>query len=243
MADPLLVHVDSEDSQATSSQETQSLEQSDANPPDQKPEEHKPLPEPAENSKPTERSIVTLKLDTVQLPDFSGDLTNWEAFRDMFEYLVDKSTKLSDIVKFHQLRSHLKGQAFDTIRGYQLTGANYKSAWSDVKRRYDRKEEIIDEYIRKFLEMSAISKANSTNLSHLVDTTNQMLRALPNLGVNVSTWDPFLHVILESKLDNKTQMDWKQKRGPHQKPNIVEFVDWLEIRAIELQPSVNVKLV
>lgn len=68
----------------------------------------------------TERAIVQLKLDAIQLPFFSGDLTTWEAFRDLFDQLVDKSNKLSDTVKFHQLRSHLKGVAFDTIRGLEL---------------------------------------------------------------------------------------------------------------------------
>lgn len=193
-----------------------------------------------EKSEPVERSVVTLKLDSIQLPYFDGDLTTWEAFRDMFEYLVDQSTKLSDTVKFHQLRSHLKGVAYDTIRGYQLSGINYRIAWNDVKKRFDREEEIIDEYMRKFLEVPPIShKATYANLSNIVDTTNQMLRALPHMGVEVSTWAPFVNLIIESKLDDDTRQDWKQHKGPDAKPNMKVLLDWLELRAIELQPSTS----
>lgn len=186
----------------------------------------------------SERALVTLKLDTVQLPYFNGDLTTWEAFRDMFEYLIDKSTKLTDTVKFHQLRSHLRGIAFDTIRGYQLTGTNYQAAWSDLKKRFDRKEDLVDEYIRKFLEIPAVtSRANFVNLRHIIDTTNQMLRALPNLGVEVTSWDPFVEFIVTTKMDEETRQEWKTKKGAHAKANIAQTLTWLEDRAIELQPS------
>lgn len=186
----------------------------------------------------TERTLVTLKLDTVQLPFFNGDLTTWEAFRDMFEYLIDKSSKLTDTVKFHQLRSHLRGIAFDTIRGYQLTGSNYQAAWSDLKKRFDRKEDLVDEYIRKFLETPAVThRANFVNLRQIIDTTNQMLRALPNLGVEVASWDPFVEFIITTKLDEETRQEWKAKKGAHAKANVSQTLAWLEDKAIELQPS------
>lgn len=186
----------------------------------------------------SERAIVTLKLDSITLPDFYGDLTTWEAFRDMFEYLVDKSSKLSNIVKFQQLRSHLKGIAFDTIKGYRLSGENYKNAWDDVKKRFDRPDEIVNEYITRFLEVPAIThQANFENLSRIVDATNQMLRALPNLHIETDTWDPFLDLIIESKLDEQTRMAWKHKRGVHYVPHTPDLLTWLEARAIALQPA------
>lgn len=185
-----------------------------------------------------ERAIVQLKLDAIQLPYFNGDLITWEAFRDLFEQLVDRSPKLSPTVKFHQLRSHLKGVAFDTIRGYQLTGSNYAAAWSDIKKRFDRKEDLVEEYIRKFLDMPGIQhKANFMNLRHIIDTTNQMLRALPNLDVEVGQWDPFVEHVVSRKLDEETRHEWKQKKGPHAKPDIKDTLGWLETRAFELQPT------
>lgn len=195
---------------------------------------------PERQQRPSERAIVTLKLDSMELPTFNGDLTTWEAFRDIFEYLVHKSTKLSNVVKFHQLCTHLSGMALDTIRGYTLMGANYEIAWADLKKRFDREDEIQDEYLMRFVTVPAIThRATCQALRQIVDTTNQMLRAMATFNVPTSTWDPFLTLIVESKLDEKTRMDWKHEKGPNSKPNITTMLGWLEERASELQMSTS----
>lgn len=90
----------------------------------------------------SEQATMNLKLDSVQLETFNGRLEDWESFRDMFEYLVDKSRKMSKIMKFHQLRSHLKRTALDCIRGNQVTASNYDAAWADLKKRLDRTDAL-----------------------------------------------------------------------------------------------------
>lgn len=195
---------------------------------------------PASNGNETR---IKLKIDTIQLPDFNGDLTEWITFKELFVYLVHKNTSFSDTLKFHQLRTHLKGAPLDMIKGYQLTGANYKAAWTDLKRRYDRKDELIQEYIRKFLEIPPImNKANLTKLRAVVDATNQMLRALPALGVSITDWDPFILLIINLKLDDETRSEWKQQVGRKIDVKVKELIEFLETRAIELQPTQGDKL-
>lgn len=186
--------------------------------------------------------VMTLKLDTIELPYFNGDLTEWDSFKDYFSVLVHENSNFSNILKFHQLRTHLKGAEYDTIKGYKIDGANYEAAWTDLKIRYDRKEELIQEYIRKFLEVPAIiNRATFTKLRTIIDVTNQMIRALPNLGVEVSSWDPFISMIISSKLDEFTRYQWKEKQG--RTPfSVIQLIDFLELRAIELQPSQGERL-
>lgn len=211
-------------------------------------EEQNEQPSNEENQKPaisqqrpTERAIVTLKLDKVTLPTFNGDLTTWEEFRDMFEYLVDSSTKLSDIVKFHQLRTYLRGEAYDTIRGYRMTSKNYKNAWRDLKRRYDHQDEIINSYIRAFLGAPAIyHQANFANLTQIIDATNQLLRALPRLGTEVSNWDPFLTLIIETKLDKVTRQEWKEEKGRNANPDVNKLLNWMEAQAAIYTPRTKI---
>lgn len=186
---------------------------------------------------------IKLKIDTIQLPNFYGELTEWITFKELFTYLVHKNTTFSDTLKFHQLRTHLKGAPLEMIKGYQLTGANYKAAWTDLKRRYDRKDELIQEYIRKFLEIPPImNKANLTKLRGVVDATNQMLRALPALGVSITDWDPFILLIINLKLDDETRNEWKQQVGRKTDVKVKELIEFLEVRAIELQPTQGDKL-
>lgn len=89
-----------------------------------------------------------LRLEAINLPIFNGDLTEWATFSNLFTYLINNNSRLSDIVKFYQLR----GPALDTIRRYQITATNYQAAWIDLQRRYDRTDNLIQEYIRRFLE-------------------------------------------------------------------------------------------
>lgn len=185
-----------------------------------------------------ENAVMQLKLESIQLPTFSGDLTEWIAFKDLFKYLVHENGQLSNTLKFHQLRSKLRGPALDTIRGYQLTGLNYEAAWEDLQRRYDRTDELIQEYIRKFLEVPAIlSKSNFTRLRAIVDATNQMMRALPSLGADVGHWDPFISLIITVKLDEETRSEWRQKIGRRTNVLVRDLIEFLEVKAIDLQPS------
>lgn len=190
-----------------------------------------------------EQATVNFKLDSVQLQTFNGNMTEWESFRDMFEYLVDKSRKISKIMKFQQLRNHLKGTALDCIRGYQLTAKNYDAAWSDLKRRFNRTDELTDEYIRKFIEAPAIRiKPSHLNIRVIVDAANQMLRALPGLNVTVDNWDPFMIFIIKTKVDDETRYEWKQKQVKENLVKVSDLLDFLENKAIELQPTQSGKL-
>lgn len=190
-----------------------------------------------------EQTIANLKLDTVQLPYFDGKLEEWPNFRDMFEYLVDKSGKLSKVVKFHQLIGHLKASALECIKGYKVTGSNYEAAWADLKKRYDRTDELIEDYIRRFLEVPAIRhKATHVNLRAIIDVTNQMLRALPAMKTKVDQWDPFLNFIVKTKLDEETRSEWKQKLSKDQKKAITDLLDFMEIKATDIQPGQAEKL-
>lgn len=141
-----------------------------------------PIPKPPRrkddiNSDPDIPEIVVtapLRLEAINLPILNGDLTEWSSFRDLFQYLIHNNNHLSDVVKFHQLRSKLRGPALDTIRGYQITGDNYQAAWSDLQKRYGRTDNQIQGYIRKFLEVPAIlNRPNMYRIPAIIDATNQ----------------------------------------------------------------------
>lgn len=208
-----------------------------------------PDPQPVPPPKPPRRPAVPdnessnavtlpLRLETINLPFFNGELTEWSSFKDLFVYLIHQNNQLSDIVKFHQLRSKLRGPALDTIRGYQITGINYLAAWSDLTKRYDRTDNLVQEYIRKFLEVPAIlHKPNLYRIRAIIDATNQMIRALPNLGADVHHWDPFICLIVTSKLDEETRTEWRQFIGRRTNTTIGELIEFLETQAIDHQPS------
>lgn len=182
--------------------------------------------------------IIQLKLDRLTLPTFGGDLVEWTSFRDQFKDMVHDNDNLSNIVKFHQLRSHLKDAALDTVSGYKFSAQNYEAAWQDSNHRYNRTDNIIEEYIRKFMELPVLSAHPSGKLyTAMINATNQMLRALPNWGIVVQSWDPWIKFMIVTKLDDATRREWRQKIGREQQVPLAKLLDFLEVRATNAQPT------
>lgn len=181
---------------------------------------------------------IQLKLDKISLPTFSGDYLEWLAFRDQFRDLIHKSPRLDDMVKFHQLRTHLKGSAYEVIRGYSFTAMNYKSAWDDLNRRFNREDTIIEEYIRRFIDIPRLREEGGVSqYTSMMDITRQMLQALPNFHIKVEAWGPMMKYILISKFDANTKKEWRMHIGKEQQVPLEKLLDFLDVLAFRLHDN------
>lgn len=188
-------------------------------------------------------TMVQYKFDQMKLLHFSGDLSEWVAFKAVFTDMVHNQAGVTDVNKFVLLRNHLHGVAFDTIKGYLLIGANYQSAWADLLNRFDRKEDIAEEYLKRFYAVSAIlQKPNNVNLRRIIDATNQMLHGLNGIQMTIANWDPMVNFIIKTKLDDQTRSEWRQHVGRKLTTTTKELLEFLETKAIELLPSQSEKL-
>lgn len=180
---------------------------------------------------------VELKLDKIQLPTFDGDLTNWIAFRDQYLDLVHNNAKLTTVTKFYQLKTHLKGLALDSINGFKLSAADYEAAWFVLMRRYNKPDQIIEEYFRKFESLPALTHAHTVGIIRMVNAVNQLIRVLPNLGVDVTTWDKWIMFNLKSRLDKVTLRKWMDQVKLRQDVKLQEMLEFLEVEAAECLSS------
>lgn len=184
------------------------------------------------------KANIQFKLDRVELPMFDGDLTEWNSFKEIFTVLIHDNDQISKLLKLHQLKSHLRGAALETIRGYQLTGSNYTPAWTDLNQRYNKTDDIIHEYIRKFIETPVLQHhAPAQRIQAIINGTNQMMRALPGVGIEVGNWDPFISFVILSKLDEATRRDWHKSVGHQTNVPVKKLVEFLELKAREVQPT------
>lgn len=81
-----------------------------------------------------------------------------------------------------------------------------------------------------------ISNPTAQTLIGMVNCTNQILRVLPTLGVDVTTWDTIIKYKLTSKLDRVTHKKWLDQVKLRQKVPLEELVEFLEIEASENLP-------
>lgn len=113
------------------------------------------------NAHSTNSSHSELRLPSIQLPDFDGDLSNWVRFRDLFIALVDSKENLSHVEKLEYLRTKLKGEASTIVKHLNPTNDNYKIAWDLIKANYD-KPDVIQ---RKYFEILFDQKSKERHFS------------------------------------------------------------------------------
>ena len=91
---------------------------------------------------PSEQDSVAVeaKLPKLELPTFSGDVTEWTSFWDQFQAVVHAS-ELPDITKFSYILSPLKGAAKAAVQGLALTAAHDKIACDLLRDRFVSTEE------------------------------------------------------------------------------------------------------
>jgi hypothetical protein len=58
-----------------------------------------------------ETKSFSLKLPRIAIPTFPGKFSEWKNFRHTFESLVDSNDAMSNILKFHYLKSSVTGNA------------------------------------------------------------------------------------------------------------------------------------
>ncbi|XP_070513032.1 uncharacterized protein [Cardiocondyla obscurior] len=67
-------------------------------------------------------------LPKVHIPAFLKRYEDWLEFRDLFQLLIIDNLTVSDVSRFHYLKSSLKGDAQQLLRQYQLTAENFAPA-------------------------------------------------------------------------------------------------------------------
>lgn len=184
---------------------------------------------------PAIQPMLEMKFDKIQLSEFAGDYTKWISFRDEFVELVHTNPRISDMVKFQQLKTHLKGIALDAINGFKSCAADYQAAWQTLIQRYDNDHRIVTEYIKKFFELPCLgpNPANAQFLQ-MINKTNQLVRVLPSFGYDVTSWDPILMYCLLARLDGRHIGKWNDQIKMRQKIPLSELIEFLEVQAAEI---------
>ena len=88
------------------------------------------------------------------LQKFSGEPHTWQRFWDVFERNVHKNKTLEPIDNFDYLIGLLHGTAATAIQGFEVTGANYEEVIGKLKRRFGRKNLIVQSHMEEFMKNS-----------------------------------------------------------------------------------------
>jgi hypothetical protein len=204
--------------------------------------QHKPqsqqttISNPISNSNEVNQKSVPVKLPELTLPSFDGSYSDWTSFYDTFSALVDQNTQLSEIHKFHYLKSCLKGNAIKTIESLKVTAENYYIAWSLLQNRYSNQRLIVQEHIFGILNHNNLNKPSYQELRKLLDTVSSHLEALNVHDITPQMFrDVTLVAIISEKLDFVSKREWQSKLTTNLPPTWDQLKEFLEKRCETLE--------
>ena len=153
-----------------------------------------------------------MKLPKFEVPEFWGDPKDYRAFWEAFEVAVGNKTKLSKVSKFTYLKKYLAGDAATSIRGLELTDANYDEAVAILKKRFGNKQVIIRSHMEDLTHLPGVTEEKDTKkLRHLYDQIEGSLRSLKGLGVKPDQYGSLLVPILIGKIPDSLNLHISRK--------------------------------
>lgn len=184
-----------------------------------------------------------VKLPKINIPTFSGKYLEWPTFKDLFKSLVHSNDDLEDIQKFHYLKGYLTGEAEQLVRHISIADCNYDRCWQLLEERYNNKKYLCQQTLKRLFSQKNIVNESASALKELIDTTNDCLSTLQNIGINVDSWDVVVIHILTLKLDIESRRQWEFKISEtnlsDELPTYKQFKEFLtnRYRAIEFLDS------
>jgi len=177
------------------------------------------------------------RLAPIPLPDFKGNIENWESFYDVFQALVHNDDSLSPSQKLYYLRSCLSGPALDIISSIPMTDNNYEVVLQRLKQRYDNKSLVIQTHIRALLDSPRVETATTGSLQKLYSHIGAHVAALKALGQPIEHWDAWLVTIVLRHLDKCSLHEWQLHQTDTQLPKYVAIEQFLANRCIAFEGS------
>ena len=180
---------------------------------------------------------IEAKLPKLELPKFSGDVTQWQSFLDRFNAIIDNRQDISDVNKFTYLLSLLRDEAKACVQGLQLTAGNYQTAKELLKKRFGRRETVVFGHIQKLLSMSNSGKQD---LWKLYDELTVHVRSLENLGVSGAQYGVILTPLILHQLPPNYRLEWsREAEGKESDLNYLMTFLFDEIRRRERSQTFN----
>ena len=96
-----------------------------------------------------------VRLPTINLPKFNGDIENWLEFREIFTDLIHNNHAITNTQKLHYLKASLSGDAAMTIKSLEFSSNNYQIAWDSLCGRYNNPKILIHNHFKAILDLES----------------------------------------------------------------------------------------
>lgn len=174
-------------------------------------------------------NLAHYQLPKRKFPTFSGKITEWQGFDDLFNSILSHTPNLPDVEKFEFLKTSLEGEPQSLVAHLTLTAANYHSAWEILRGRYGNKRDLARVHLEALLTPHKVLSNDATSIKSLIHSILEHTAALDNLDLTTRHWSPILIHMFEKYLDYDLRARWEMIVGDRHQPQVTEFVDFLRL--------------
>ena len=165
---------------------------------------------------------ISLKLPDISLPEFNGNIEDWDTFKQGFRSLVHNDARLGSIQKFHYLKGALKNsKATDLISSLELSADNYLVAWKLLEERFENKTSLVFRHIQCLFDMNKVDTTSALSTRTLLDNISKHTRGLKSSEVDIP--DVLLIYIVSSKIDRETHQQWEYQQAMLKSDKLPKF--------------------
>lgn len=181
-------------------------------------------------------NMSSFQLPKRKFPVFSGVLTEWQGFEDLFKSILSHAPDFPDVERFEYLKTSLSGEPLSLISHLSLTATNYNSAWKILSDRYGNKRDLARIYLDALLANQSVKSNDAASIKTQLNTLLEHTAALGNLGYVTRQWSPLLVHIAENHLNYELRARWELVVGDNYFPQLTEFIDFLRshLRSAEI---------
>jgi len=182
------------------------------------------------------QNLSAFQLPKRSFPTFSGVMTEWQSFDDLFNSILSHAPELPDVERFEFLKMSLKGEALSLVSHLALAATNYSSTWKILRSRYGNKRDLARIHLDALLANQKVKANDGTSIQTQINTILENTAALDNLDFVTRQLSPLLVHVVEKHLDYELRARWELVVGDNHYPQISEFVDFLRthLRSAEI---------
>ncbi|XP_062713817.1 uncharacterized protein LOC115255489 [Aedes albopictus] len=179
--------------------------------------------------------VTGVKLPTIELPRFDGDLNDWLTFHDSFSSLIHSSPEIPCVQKFQYLRSALRGDALKLIESLTITANNYAIAWGSLLDRYSNPYLLKKKHLQSLMVHTKVSGKSPSALRNVVEDFQRHVKILNQLGEPTAQWCSLLVQLLCARIDDSTLKEWEEFVSGNEDPTYQNLIQFLtrKIRTLE----------
>ncbi|UYV84524.1 hypothetical protein LAZ67_X002445, partial [Cordylochernes scorpioides] len=180
---------------------------------------------PGEISRPTLTGMV--KLPKLTMERFYGEISQWLNFWNAFDSSINRNEYLTKIDKFNYLKAYLGGTAAQTVEGFCLSEENYDKAVELLKKRFGKRERLIDVHMNNLLALKPLRVTKDVGaFRELYGRILVQIRSLESLGVVVESYGNLLCPLLLKLLPSDLKLELHREfTGAFSLGDLIEFLE------------------